>query len=202
LSYYVRSKVVLAQAQVSRALIADSLSSLEAFVHSFAGSLQKSTREVPNSLCARMAHFSSDSGQIVDDFFRDFSQRPFKISQKALDSRGDAMGAVFLGIVDPKPAAMGGPRPGPPRTVPSRMCRGKSSLDHGGKGCSPGRESRRLAAATCVHLGLDFGRLVPPPMGRLDSGTGPTGCVPSPPGCPRSAPWRRPSRRPVGCRRG
>ena len=103
----------MAQAEVSRASIAGFLSSLEAFVHSFAGSLQKSTREVPNSLCAGMAHFSSDSGQIVDDFFRDFSQRPFKISQKALDSRGDAMGAVFLGIVDPKPAAMGDLVPGP-----------------------------------------------------------------------------------------
>jgi hypothetical protein len=54
-----------------------------------------------------MAHFSAASGQILDYFFRDFSRRPFKISQKALDSREDAMGAVILGIVDPKPVATG-----------------------------------------------------------------------------------------------
>ena len=80
----VRLKVMLAQAEVSRALIAGFLSSLEAFVHPFAGSLQKSSREVPNSSCAGIAHFSAASGQILDYFFRDFSRRPIKISQKAL----------------------------------------------------------------------------------------------------------------------
>ena len=103
----VRLKEMLAQAGVSRELIAGFLSSLEAFVHPFAGSLQKSSREVPNSLCAGMAHFSAALGQILDYFFRDFSRRPFKISQKAPNSREDAMGDVFLGRVDRKPVATG-----------------------------------------------------------------------------------------------
>ena len=68
----VRFKERLAQAEVSRALIAGFLSGLEAFVHPFAGSLQKSSREVPNSLCAGMAHFSAASGQILDFFFETF----------------------------------------------------------------------------------------------------------------------------------
>jgi hypothetical protein len=103
----VRLKVMLAQAEVSRELIAGFLSSLEAFVHPFAGSLQKSSREVPNSLCAGMAHLSAALGQIFDCFFRDSSRRPFKIAQKALNPREDAMGYDFLGIVDLKPVATG-----------------------------------------------------------------------------------------------
>jgi hypothetical protein len=177
---------VLAQAQVSRALIADSLSSLEAFVHSFAGSLQKSTREVPNSLCAGMAHFSSDSGQIVDDFFRDFSQRPFKISQKALDSREDAMGAVFLGIVDPKPVATGTSFRAPQEQLRVGCAKGSRAWIREGKNAC-GRESRRLVAATGVHSGLDSGRPVPSPMGRPGSRAWPTGPVHSLGGCPRRA---------------
>ena len=77
----VRSMVMLAQAEVSRELIAGFLSSLEAFVHPFAGSLQKSSREVPNSSCAGMAHLSAALGQIFDYLFRGFSRRSFKISQ-------------------------------------------------------------------------------------------------------------------------
>ena len=93
----VRFKQMLAQAGVSQEFIAGLLSSLATFVHPFAGSLQQCSREVPNSLCAGMAHFSAALGQILDYFFRDFSRRPFKISQRALNSREDAMGDVFLG---------------------------------------------------------------------------------------------------------
>ena len=41
------------------------------------------------------------------------------------------MGAVFLGRVDPRPVATGTSFRAP-RTDPSRMCQGKSSLDQGG----------------------------------------------------------------------
>ena len=65
----VRSKVMLAQAGVSRDLVAGFLSSLEAFVHPFAGSLQKSSREVPYTSCAGMTHLSAAFGQILMIFF-------------------------------------------------------------------------------------------------------------------------------------
>jgi hypothetical protein len=54
-----------------------------------------------------MAHLSAASGQIFDDFFRGYSRRPFKISQEALNPREDALGDVFLGIVDLKPVTTG-----------------------------------------------------------------------------------------------
>ena len=68
----VRFKQMLAQAGVSQEFIAGLLSSLATFVHPFAGSLQQCSREVPNSLCAGMAHFSAASGQILDFFFETF----------------------------------------------------------------------------------------------------------------------------------
>jgi hypothetical protein len=54
-----------------------------------------------------MAHLSAALGQILDYLFRGFSRRPFKISQRALNLREDAMGDVVLGIVDLKPVATG-----------------------------------------------------------------------------------------------
>jgi hypothetical protein len=80
--------IVDASSDATHAPIAGFLSSLEAFVDPFAGSLQKSSREVPNSLCAGMAYLSAASGQILDDFFRDLSRRPLKVPQRALNSRG------------------------------------------------------------------------------------------------------------------
>ena len=121
----VRFKERLAQAEVSRALIAGFLSGPEAFVRPFAGSLQKSSREVPNTSCAGMAHLSAAFGQILIIFFRDFSRRPFKISQKAPNSREDAMGDVFLGIVDLKPVSTGSsfraPKNGSQSDVPRKV---------------------------------------------------------------------------------
>ena len=121
----VRFKQMLAQAGVSQEFIAGLLSSLATFVHPFAGSLQQCSREVPNSLCAGMAHFSAALGQILDYFSRVFSRRPFKISQKALNSREDAMGDVFLGIVDLKPVSTGSsfraPKNGSQSDVPRKV---------------------------------------------------------------------------------
>ena len=121
----VRFKEMLAQAGVSQEFIAGFLSSLVTFVHPFTGSLQKSSREVPNSLCAGMAHLSAASGRLLIILFRDFSRRPFKISQKALDSREDAMGDVFLGIVDLKPVSTGSsfraPKNGSQSDVPRKV---------------------------------------------------------------------------------
>src|SRR5262245_47277525 len=110
---------MLAQAGVSRELMAGFPSSPEAFVHPFAGSLQKSSREVPNSLCAGMAHLSAAVGQIFDDFSGTFRGGLARSRKNPLNSREDAMGDVFLGIVDPKPVATG-PSFRAPRTAPSR----------------------------------------------------------------------------------
>jgi hypothetical protein len=53
-----------------------------------------------------MVHLSAALGQILDFFSRLFAAA-FKISQKALNLREDAMGDGFLGIVDLKPVATG-----------------------------------------------------------------------------------------------
>ena len=68
----VRFKERLAQAEVSRALIAGFLSGPEAFVRPFAGSLQRSSREVPNSLCAGTSLLSAACEQILEFFFATF----------------------------------------------------------------------------------------------------------------------------------
>ena len=55
----------------------------------------------------RGASFQRSRRQIFDGFFGDFSPRPFKIAQKTLNPREDAMRYVLLGIVDLKPVATG-----------------------------------------------------------------------------------------------
>ena len=55
----------------------------------------------------RGASFQRSRRQIFDGFFGDFSPRPFKIAQKTLNPREDAMRYVLLGIVDLKPVASG-----------------------------------------------------------------------------------------------
>src|SRR5262249_34333224 len=93
---------MLAQSEVFRALLAGLLSSLEPSSTRSQGPWRSPAEKSLTPHAQGWPISAQLQRRFFDDFFRNSSRRPFEISQKALNSRGDAMGDVFLGIVDLK----------------------------------------------------------------------------------------------------